>query len=143
MKEGSELLLDSIIEKFKINQYGKFIDDPRITPIGKYLRKYWVDETPQIINLIKGEMKLVGIRPKTEKSWERYPRELMYESLKQKPGLFGIQYSNIKDENAGFKEYLSSIEKYLNEYSIDPIGTDRKYLIRIIHNIIFNGVRSQ
>jgi len=45
---------------------------------------------PQLYNLFKGDLKLVGIRPKSEEHWEAYPLKIMERSLKQKPGLMGI-----------------------------------------------------
>jgi len=78
----------------------KIMNDPRITPIGKIIRKYSIDETPQLFNVLKGEMSLVGPRPyfKEElKKQERiYPhtKGLIKEALTVKPGITGYWQVN-------------------------------------------------
>jgi len=73
----------------KFNGYsktGKLKNDFRITSWGKFLRKYWLDELPQLINVIKGEMKLVGIRPVSEIYYNDLPIEVQKMRIKHKPG---------------------------------------------------------
>ncbi len=123
-----------------IDRYGKVLSDPRIIPIGGFLRRYWIDELPQLYNLMKGDLKLVGIRPMRRVEWERFPREIMERTLMQKPGLMGVPYAFQKINNFG--DYIKNMEKYLGEWENDPIETDRKYFAKITRNILFGGVRS-
>jgi exopolysaccharide biosynthesis polyprenyl glycosylphosphotransferase len=66
-------------------------DDPRITPLGKILRKYHFDEIPQLINVLQGNMSIIGPRPERPKIIEELMRDIPYYSrrLKVKPGITG------------------------------------------------------
>src|SRR3990167_1061272 len=70
-------------------------DDPRITRIGRFLRKTKLDEIPQIINILKGEMRIVGWRPEDP----RYLDTIHPEVLATKPGLIG--WATLEDMNEG------------------------------------------
>lgn len=76
--------------------YYKIKDDPRITPIGKFIRKHSIDEVPQLVNVLKGEMSIVGPRPYYPEELQRqmkvYPKTkpLVDEVLKIKPGITGL-----------------------------------------------------
>lgn len=134
---------DKKLEEVVINgfdSFGKILEDPRITPIGRILRKYWIDELPQLYSLARGDIKLVGIRPREEKVWKRYPKSIMERELKQKPGLMAIDYAFERSESFG--DQLNHVEDYLNLWEKNPYKTDREYFLKIIKNIILNGVRS-
>jgi len=78
-------------KKYKIewDKYHKFDDDPRITKVGKFLRKYSIDELPQLLNVFKGDMSLIGNRPYllTEKeNMGKYYDKI----VKTKPGITGL-----------------------------------------------------
>jgi len=80
--------------------------DPRVTPVGKIIRKHSIDEIPQLFNVLKGEMSIVGPRPyyseELEKQQKIYPKtkELVKEVLKVKPGITGFwQVSGRSDVN--------------------------------------------
>ena len=67
----------------------KLKDDPRITRAGDFLRKTSLDELPQILNVLKGEMNLIGPRPIVRDEVEKYG-EAFYELIKVKPGISGL-----------------------------------------------------
>jgi lipopolysaccharide/colanic/teichoic acid biosynthesis glycosyltransferase len=119
---------------------GNPIRDFRVTGVGKFLRKYWVDELPQFINLANGDLKLVGIRPMREIDWKRYPREIMNRALQQRPGLMGVQYAH--PSTADFESHLTHLRTYLDQWEEHPARTDRDYLLKIIKNILLGGARS-
>lgn len=81
-------------EQQKSGKY-KIMNDPRITSVGKLIRKHSIDEMPQLMNVLKGEMSIVGPRPyypeELEKQQKLYPhtKELVKEVLKTKPGITG------------------------------------------------------
>ncbi len=68
----------------------KIPNDPRITPIGHFLRKTSLDELPQIFNVLKGEMSLVGPRPALPEELEKYYKEEAQYYLQVKPGITGL-----------------------------------------------------
>jgi lipopolysaccharide/colanic/teichoic acid biosynthesis glycosyltransferase len=73
-------------------------NDPRILPIGKFLRKTKINELPQLWNVLKGDMSLVGPRPFTPSTFKLYPEEMQREILTLKPGLTGIGSIVFRDE---------------------------------------------
>ncbi len=72
--------------------------DPRITPMGGFLRKTKINELPQLINILKGDMSFVGPRPVMQKSFEQYPPEIQKIIYNVKPGLTGIGSIVFRDE---------------------------------------------
>ncbi len=134
---------DEQLEELVVNgfdSFGKLNGDSRITPVGRYLRRYWIDELPQLFNLVRGDIKLVGIRPRSEANWKRYPEEIMERALRQKPGLMAIEYAFAHTNS--FDDQLKHEDDYLNQWNDNPNKTDREYLSRIVSNIIFKGIRS-
>lgn len=101
-------------EEYRANH--KLANDPRITKTGKILRKTSLDEMPQFINVLKGEMSLVGPRPYLPK--EKQDMGEYYEDIiKVKPGLTGLwQVSGAG--HASFKERLELEKYYANKHSI-------------------------
>ncbi len=89
MVEDAELILkkDKVLDQ-QFYENAKLKEDPRLTRLGRFLRKTSLDELPQIINVLKGEMSIVGPRPKLVKEIHRYGNYKKY-VLKVKPGLTG------------------------------------------------------
>jgi exopolysaccharide biosynthesis polyprenyl glycosylphosphotransferase len=67
----------------------KVVDDPRITPVGSFLRKYSIDELPQLLNVLFGEMSLVGPRPQRPAEVALYD-DIAHRRLRVKPGMSGL-----------------------------------------------------
>ncbi len=78
-------------------------NDPRLLPMGKFLRKTKINELPQILNVIKGDMSIVGPRPLVNKTFNDYPENIRYKIYDSKPGITGIGSIIFRDE-----EYLLS-----------------------------------
>jgi lipopolysaccharide/colanic/teichoic acid biosynthesis glycosyltransferase len=88
--------------------------DERITPIGKFLRRYKLDELPQLINVLLGEMSLVGPRPEVEKYVELYPKDVRDIVLSVKPGI--TEWASIKmiDENKMLADCQNAEDYYIH-----------------------------
>jgi len=73
-------------------------NDPRILPFGKILRKAKINELPQLINMLKGDMSILGPRPQDQRCFEVFRQEDKAEILKARPGLSGIGAISVRDE---------------------------------------------
>lgn len=91
----------------------KMKHDPRITKVGKFIRKTSIDELPQLINVLKGDMSLVGPRPSLPSEVEKF-EDWMMERLKVKPGLTCI-WQVYGRNNIGFEEWMKLDIKYVKE----------------------------
>ena len=135
----SEYLQEAFINKNRLAKGGKINNDSRITPVGRILRKYWIDEIPNLFNLLKGEMKLVGVRPISKSYFNLYTPELQKLRLKVKPGIIPPFYADLPETLEGIEQ---SEKKYIESYLKNPIQTDIKYFIASFKNIIFKKIRS-
>lgn len=75
-------------------------NDPRLLPMGKFLRKSKINELPQIFNVLKGDMSLVGPRPLVDKTYNAYPEALRFKVYDSIPGITGIGSVVFRDEEA-------------------------------------------
>lgn len=133
------------VQDFLYNRYGtedgdKIRNDFRITYWGKIFRKLWIDELPMILNLVKGEVKLVGVRPLSRSKFEIYPVNLQQLRIQSKPGLIPPYYADLPQSP---EEFFKSEENYMNKYLKYPLRTDLHYFLRSMANILFRGVRSK
>jgi len=104
----------------------KMDNDPRIFPIGKFIRKTSIDEFPQFINIFKGEMSLVGTRPPTLDEYEQYdPHHLS--RLAIKPGLTGMWQVSGRSEITDFEEIVRLDNEYIRNFSL---GLDLKIFVK-------------
>jgi lipopolysaccharide/colanic/teichoic acid biosynthesis glycosyltransferase len=75
-------------------------NDPRVLPVGRFLRKGKINELPQVINIFKGDMSVVGWRPLMPKSFSYYPRHVQDRIVDGKPGLTGVGSIVFRDEES-------------------------------------------
>ncbi|TPN83996.1 sugar transferase [Aquimarina algicola] len=135
----SEYLQAYIFEKNNLQEGGKIKNDFRISHEGKIMRKYWIDELPMIINFVKNEMKLIGVRPLSNHYFGLYPKELQEKRIKVKPGLLPPFYADMPKT---LDDIVASEMRYLEAYEKAPLKTDIEYFIKIVKNIVFRGKRS-
>ena len=115
--------------EFEINF--KLDDDPRITKIGDFLRKSSLDELPQLVNIIKGDMSVVGPRPIVEKEVEKYG-EYIGKLLKVKPGLTGNWQANGRSDTT-YEERVQMDMDYIDNRSF---GFDIKIIFQTILSVL-------
>ena len=95
----------------------KIKEDPRITRLGRFLRKYSLDEFPQILNILKGEMSFVGPRPPLPEEVRRYKAWHMGR-LTVKPGLTCYWQINGRNKIHNFNEWVKMDLKYIEEANL-------------------------
>ncbi len=139
MHPYAEYLQKYIYDKSKLQEGGKFKDDFRITTAGKIFRKFWIDELPMLINLLRGDLKIVGVRPLSKHYFSLYSKELQEKRTKTKPGLIPPFYVDLPKT---LDEIQASEMKYLDSYLKRPFLTDWRYFWKAIWNIIFRKARS-
>ncbi|GAA4457340.1 hypothetical protein GCM10023189_27860 [Nibrella saemangeumensis] len=140
MHPYSEYLQEYMHQLNGLEAGGKFKDDFRIIAPGRFMRKYWLDEIPMFINLLKGDIKLVGVRPLSSQYFNLYPEAAKQERIRHKPGLFPPYYADLPQT---FDEIVDSELRYLRAYSQAPLRTDGRYLLKILYNIIWKRARSK
>ena len=139
MHPFSEYLQEYVFKKNNLQDGGKIKDDFRISPEGRFLRKFWIDEHPMFYNFFKGEMKLIGVRPLSEHYFSLYTKELQELRVKTKPGLIPPFYA---DMPVTLEEIMASEIKYLRAYEKRPYYTDFSYFFKSIYNILIKKKRS-
>lgn len=89
-------------------------NDPRVTSFGKFLRKTKINELPQIINVLKGDMSIVGPRPLMKKSFDLYTTDIQENIYRSKPGITGIGSVIFRDEEKMVSEAADYRHMYNN-----------------------------
>ena len=140
MHPYSEYVQAYLHEQNGLDQGGKFKNDFRVIAGGNVIRKYWLDEIPMLYNLLRGDLKLIGIRPLSEHYFSLYPVAAQAIRIKHKPGLLPPFYADLPQT---FDEIVQSELTYLAAYEAAPLATDLRYLRRILVNIIINKARSK
>jgi len=140
MHPYSEYLQSYIYERNNLRSGGKFNKDFRITTLGRLMRKYWIDELPMIMNVLNGEMKIVGVRPLSTQYFSLYNKELQEKRNKYKPGLLPPFYADMPHT---LQEIQTSELAYLNSCETKGVFvTDLRYFFLILENILIKKVRS-
>ncbi|MGF6906978.1 sugar transferase [Fusobacterium sp. PH5-44] len=134
-EEKLQELLDSD-EKIKKEFYKNFKlkNDPRITSVGKFLRESSLDELPQFINVLKGEMSLVGPRPVVEKEVEMYyGKEMSKKIFMVKPGITGMWQAHGRSDVENYDERIALDLYYIRNWSL---WLDIVIMIKTVRNVL-------
>lgn len=110
----------------------KLKDDPRITRVGKWLRIFSLDEFPQFINVLKGEMSLVGTRPPTPDEVKDYSPEHL-KRLSAKPGITGLWQVSGRNEITDFEQVVKLDCQYLDSWTMYD---DIKILFKTLYVVL-------
>ena len=133
MVVGADQMKEELMEQNEMDGLMfKMEDDPRIFGIGKFMRKYSIDELPQFWNVLKGDMSLVGTRPPTEEEFVQY--ELHHKArLGIRPGLTGMWQVSGRSDITDFQEILRLDLEYIDSWSL---STDIKILFLTVWVVI-------
>ncbi len=135
----SEYLQDFIFKKNHLDQGGKFRNDFRVTGLGRFMRRFWIDELPMLLNWLKGDLKLVGVRPLSKHYFSLYTPDLQERRIKYKPGLVPPFYVDLPKT---LDEVMESERRYLDAYEQAPWKTDWRYFWAAMNNIFLKRARS-
>lgn len=106
----------------------KMENDPRITKVGKFIRKTSIDELPQFFNIVKGDMSLVGTRPPTEDEFEKYNSHYR-RRISMTPGLTGLWQISGRSEIVDFDDVVKYDLEYIDNWTL---GLDIKILFQTV-----------
>lgn len=110
----------------------KMEDDPRVTKVGRFLRRTSIDETPQFLNILVGNMSLVGTRPPTEDEFEQYSGYYR-RRMSITPGLTGLWQVSGRSDIQDFEEIVKMDLEYIDNWSL---GLDIKILFMTVFTVL-------
>ncbi len=135
----AEYLQDYVHQNNNLESGGKFKNDFRIATSRAILRRLWIDELPMLLNVFKGQVKLVGVRPLSEHYFSLYSKELQEKRIRVKPGLIPPYYADLPE---GLEEIQASEMRYLEAFERHPLRTQWHYFWKAVWNILFRKARS-
>ncbi|ALO05519.1 MULTISPECIES: sugar transferase [Lactiplantibacillus] len=117
MVSNADQLLEELLKNNEIDgAMFKMQDDPRVTKIGKFIRKYSIDELPQLLNVLQGSMSLVGPRPPLPREVEEYS-DYDKQRLAVKPGCTGLWQATVRN-SVGFDDMVKLDLTYISKRSV-------------------------
>ncbi|WP_180540941.1 sugar transferase [Nevskia soli] len=131
MSLGAEQRQSELLHLSRRQTAPKIPNDPRLTPIGRYLRRFSLDELPQLVNVLRGEMSLVGPRPAIPSEVAQYQR-WQRRRLRMRPGLTCLWAVNGRDE-VDFETWMKLDLEYIDNWSL---GLDCKILLQTIPQVL-------
>ena len=139
MHPYAEYLQEFAYQQSELSKGDKIKEDFRVTRWGRFLRRYWLDELPTLYNLVRGDIKLVGVRPLSAHKLSLYSPVLRELRSEAKPGLIPPFYADLPES---LNELQESEGRYLEACREAPFKTDLNYLAKAVINIVFKGARS-
>ena len=136
MYKDAEARKKELMDKNEMNGLMfKMTDDPRITKVGKFIRKTSIDELPQFFNVLKGDMSLVGTRPPTVDEFKQYEGHHK-RRLSMKPGITGLWQVSGRSDIEDFEEVVRLDLKYIDNWCVSE---DIKILAKTVKVILFGS----
>jgi exopolysaccharide biosynthesis polyprenyl glycosylphosphotransferase len=133
MVPDAEKLIAALEDKNEVSgPVFKIKDDPRITGIGKFLRRTSIDELPQLINILKGEMSLVGPRPLPKRDYDGFSEDWQRRRFSVRPGITCLWQVNGRS-SIPFEQWMRLDLQYMDEWSL---WLDLKILARTIPAVL-------
>lgn len=137
----SEYIQNYAYQHLGLQDGGKLKDDFRVNFWGHLLRSIWLDELPMVLNLLKGDLKLVGVRPLSKHFYSLYTPEMQQLRIKVKPGLIPPFYYG-EHRPVTLQDVMESERIYTESYLQHPFRTDWCYFWGSVRNILFGHARS-
>jgi len=133
MVENADKLKTSLLDKNEMKgPVFKLSQDPRITPLGCFLRKFSIDELPQLWSVLKGDMSLVGPRPAGHSEWIHYDK-WQKRKLSITPGITCLWQVNGRNDISDFNDWVKMDLEYIDNWSL---GLDFKILLKTIPAVL-------
>lgn len=133
MVANAEELKGTLLDRNEMNgPVFKIRDDPRVTPLGRWLRKFSIDELPQLWSVVKGDMSLVGPRPCAPEEFERFT-PWQRGKLAVVPGITCLWQVEGRSRISDFEEWIRLDLRYIREWSL---GLDLKILARTVPAVL-------
>jgi lipopolysaccharide/colanic/teichoic acid biosynthesis glycosyltransferase len=134
MVKDAEQKLDSLRKHNEMaGPVFKMTNDPRLVPLGAFLRRFSLDELPQLWNVFRGDMSLVGPRPPLPKEVKEYDY-WQRRRLSMKPGLSCLWQIRGRNKITDFNEWMKLDLEYIDKWSL---GLDLQILLRTIPVVLF------
>jgi lipopolysaccharide/colanic/teichoic acid biosynthesis glycosyltransferase len=134
MHPYSEYLQAYIVKMNGFNDLGKPKDDFRLAGWGKIMRKLWIDELPQLLNIVRGELGIFGVRPLSQTMYNRMPEDVQIERIKYKPGIIPPSAALGKH---GVQGCIDAERTYFHEIKTKgTLRTNTQFFLQAMSNIL-------
>ncbi len=130
---------DYVLDRLVIDNNGKVVNDFRVPAWGRLVRKLWLDEMPQLFNILKGDLTFIGLRHLSKEFLELYPEEWRKERMKIRPGFVPPYYADCPKT---FEGIIESERRYYRLRKKHPITTDIYYFVRVVINFLTMKART-
>jgi exopolysaccharide biosynthesis polyprenyl glycosylphosphotransferase len=133
MVRNADALQESLESRNEANgPVFKMKNDPRVTPVGRFLRRTSIDEIPQLVNVLRGEMSLVGPRPLPLRDVDRFAEAALVRRFSVRPGLTCLWQISGRSE-VGFDRWIELDLQYIDEWSL---GLDLRIILKTVPAVI-------
>jgi len=139
MHPYANYLHDYILDNLDLDNNGKVVDDFRVPLWGRLVRKSWIDELPQLLNILKGELSFIGVRHLSNEFLELYPEKWRKERMNVRPGFVPPYYADCPKT---FEGIIDSEKRYCKLRKQHPLTTDIYYFVRVVINFLTMRART-
>ncbi len=130
---------DYVLRNSQLDNNGKVMNDFRVPRWGRFLRKTWLDELPQLYNILKGDISFIGLRHLSREFLSLYPKDWRTIRVKFKPGFIPPYYADCPQS---FAEIIESERRYYERKRRYPVSTDIVYFIRVVVSFLSGKART-